>query len=176
MSYHDEIADMLRRMPPGWQRQYLVGRETLVGNGGPALPKVPTPEQALYILSNSAGGNFDPETPWGDQPVPRAVRNAAMKGLRLSYRNNYGGWEFFGIARAIQLSLVPKVSLRTRERMVRYLNDHAKDKAGQGFGNDAHPSKGYMAWLNWGGDPAVAWNTRDGIRRAAYGASTRTRE
>lgn len=173
MSYHDEIADMLGRMPPGWQRQYLVGRETLVGNGGPALPKVPTPEQALYILSNSAGGNFDPETPWGDQPVPKAVRDAAMKGLRLSYRNNYGGWEFFGIARAIQLALVPAVPMRTRERMVRYLNDHERDKAGTDFGNDAKPSRGYMAWLNWGGDPAKAWNERDGIKRATYGASAR---
>ena len=173
MSYRAEIVEMLRKMPSGWQRQYRVGKETLARNGGPVLPNAPTPEQAMLILGNSAGRNFDPETPRGDQPVPKAVRDAAMKGLRLSYRNNYGGWEFFGIARAIQLALVPQISLRGRERMVRYLNDHERDKAGTDFGNDAKPSRGYMAWLNWGGDPAKAWNERDGIERATYGASAR---
>jgi GNAT superfamily N-acetyltransferase len=173
MSYRAEIGEMLRKMPPGWRRQYAVGRETLARNGGPVLPNAPTPEQAMLILGNSAGRNFDPETPRGDQPVPKAVRDAAMKGLRLSYRNNYGGWEFFGIARAIQLALVPHISLRGRERMVRYLNDHERDKAGTDFGNDAKPSRGYMAWLNWGGDPAKAWNERDGIERATYGASAK---
>jgi hypothetical protein len=173
MSYRAEIVEMLRKMPPGWQRQYAVGQATLARNGGPVLPNAPTPEQAMLILGNSAGRNFDPETPRGDQPVPKAVRDAAMKGLRLSYRNNYGGWEFFGIARAIQIALVPQISLRGRERMVRYLNDHERDKAGANFGDDRKPSRGYMAWLNWGGDSAMAWNERDGIERATYGASAR---
>ena len=168
MSYRAEITAMLRNMPPDWHRQYRVGRETLARNGGPVLPNVPTPEQAMLILANTAGGNADPDTARGDQPVPKAVRDAAMKGLRLSHRNNYGGWEFFGIARAIQLALVPAVPMRTRERMVRYLEAHEKDKAGSNFGNDARPSRGYMAWLNWGGDPAMAWNRRDGIGRATY--------
>lgn len=175
MSYRAEIAEMLRRMPPDWHRQYRVGRATLARNGGPVLPDAPTPEQAMLIIANTAGGNFDTDKPTGDQPVPKAVRDAAMRGLRLSYKNNYGGWEFFGIARAIQLALVPKVPMRTRERMVRYLEAHEKDKAGSNFGNDAKPSRGYMAWLNWGGDPAVAWNARDGIARATYGASARRR-
>ena len=171
MTCRDEIAAMLRRMPSGWQRQYAVGRATLAQNGGPVLPNAPTPEQAMLILGNTAGGKADADTARGDQPVPKAVRDAAMHGLRLSYKNNYGGWEFFGIARAIQLALMPSVPMRTRQRMVRYLSDHEKDKSGANFGNDAHPSKGYMAWLNWGGDPAVAWNARDGIKRAAYGAA-----
>lgn len=169
MSYRAEIGEMLRKMPSDWHRQYRVGRATLARNGGPVLPDVPTPEQAMLILGNTAGGNFDPDVARGDQPVPKAVRDAAMKGLRLSFRNNYGGWEFFGIARAIQLALVPKISMRSRERMVRYLESHEKDKAGSNFGNDAKPSRGYMAWLNWGGDPAMAWNARDGISRATYG-------
>jgi len=168
VNYRAEIAEMLRKMPPDWRRQYRVGRETLARNGGPVLPDVPTPEQAMLVIANTAGGNADPDTARGDQPVPKAVRDAAMKGLRLSHRNNYGGWEFFGIARAIQLALVPAVPMRTRQRMVRYLSDHAKDKAGTNFGNDQKPSRGYMAWLNWGGDPAVAWNDRDGIGRASY--------
>jgi len=173
VSYRAEIAQMLRKMPSGWRRQYQIGRDTLARNGGPVLPDVPTPEQAMLIIANTAGGNPDTDTPRGDQPVPTEVRDAAMKGLRLSYRNNYGGWEFFGIARAIQLALVPAVPMRTRERMVRYLSDHAKDKAGTNFGNDQKPSRGYMAWLNWGGDPAVAWNDRDGIGRASYGAAAK---
>ena len=70
MSYHDEIAAMLRRMPSGWQRQYAVGRATLAQNGGPVLPNAPTPEQAMFILGNTAGGNADADTAGGDQPVP----------------------------------------------------------------------------------------------------------
>ena len=173
MSYRAEIAAMLRAMPSGWRRQYAVGRDTLARNGGPVLPDAPTPDQVMRILGNTAGGKADADTAAGDQPVPKAVRDAAMHGLRLSYTNNYGGWEFFGIARAIQLALMPSVPLRTRERMVRYLSDHARDKAGRSFGDERHPSNGYMAWLNWGGDPAVAWNERDGIGRATYGAAAR---
>jgi len=169
----DEIAEMLRTMPSAWRRQYRTGRDTLARNGGPVLPDVPTPEQAMLIIANTAGGNADADKPSGDQPVPASVRDAAMKGLRLSYAHNYGGWEFFGIARAIQLALVSSVPMRTRQRMVRYLESHEKDKAGRNFGNDANPSNGYMAWLNWGGDPALAWNRQSGIRRATYGGNMR---
>ena len=111
----------------------------------------------MMIIGITAGGRESGDSPVGKNKVPRAVKEAAMKGLRLSYRNNYGAWNFIGIARAIELALMPAVSDTTTSRMHNYLFRHAKDKAGKNFGNDATPSRGYMAWLNWGGDPAVQW-------------------
>ena len=153
MTLRDEIAQMLRTMPTDWHRQYRSGRAQL----GVALPDVPSPEQAMMIIGITAGGRESGDSPVGKNKVPRAVKEAAMKGLRLSYRNNYGAWNFIGIARAIELALMPAVSDTTTSRMHNYLFRHAKDKAGKNFGNDATPSRGYMAWLNWGGDPAVQW-------------------
>jgi cation transport regulator ChaC len=111
----------------------------------------------MMIIGITAGGRESGDSPVGKNKVPRAVKEAAMKGLRLSYRNNYGAWNFIGIARAIELALMPAVSDTTTSRMHNYLFRHSKDKAGKNFGNDATPSRGYMAWLNWGGDPAVQW-------------------
>lgn len=170
-SRRTEIVGMLRAMPTRWRRAYNTARRTLADNGGPVLPDVPTPEQAMLILGNTAGGNRDIDQPTGDQPVPQAVRDEAMHGLRLSYKNDYPGWEFFGIARAIQLVLVPGVPMRTRQRMKRYLDAHAKDKLAPHFGDEEKPSKGYMAWLNWAGDSGAAWNAD--VPRATYSARTR---
>jgi hypothetical protein len=158
-------------MPTKWRRAYNTARRTLSDNGGPVLPDVPTPEQAMLILGNTAGGNRDIDQPTGDQRVPQGVRDEAMHGLRLSYKNDYAGWEFFGIARAIQLVLVLGVPMRTRERMKRYLEAHQKDKLAPHYGDEEKPSKGYMAMLNWGGDEGRAWN--DDVKRATYSARTR---
>jgi hypothetical protein len=158
-------------MPTRWRRAYNTARRTLAANGGPVLPDVPTPEQAMLILGNTAGRNRDTDRPFGDQKVPQSVRNEAMHGLRLSYEKDYPGWEFFGIARAIQLVLAPGVPMRTRQRMKRYLDSHAKDKLAPHFGDEERPSKGYMAWLNWGGDAGAAWN--EDVPRATYSARTR---
>jgi cation transport regulator ChaC len=153
MTPREEIAQMLRTMPTDWHRQYRSGRAQL----GVALPDVPTPEQAMMLIGITAGGRESGDSPTGKNRVPRDVKEAAMKGLRLSHRNNYGAWNFIGIARAIELVLMPAVSDTSTSRMHNYLFRHAKDKAGKNFGNDATPSRGYMAWLNWGGDPAVRW-------------------
>jgi hypothetical protein len=170
-SRRTEIVGMLRAMPTRWRRAYNTARRTLADNGGPVLPDVPSPEQAMLILGNTAGRNRDIDQPTGDQPVPQAVRDEAMHGLRLSYKHDYPGWEFFGIARAIQLVLVPGVPMRTRERMKRYLEAHQKDKLAPRYGDEEHPSNGYMAMLNWGGDAGLAWN--EDVKRATYSSRTR---
>lgn len=166
-----EIVGMLRAMPTKWRRAYNTARRTLADNGGPVLPDVPTPEQAMLILGNTAGRNRDIDQPTGDQPVPQGVRDEAMHGLRLSYKHDYPGWEFFGIARAIQLVLAPGVPMRTRERMKRYLEAHQKDELAPHYGDEERPSKGYMALLNWGGDAGLAWN--EDVKRATYSSRTR---
>jgi hypothetical protein len=116
-----------------------------------------TVENALKILGITAGGNVSGDRASGRHKVPDAVREAAMKGLRLSYKNDYGAWNFIGIARAIQLATQSGVPDETRRRMKNYFSRHGKDKTARRFGNDADPSRGYMAWLNWGGDPGLDW-------------------
>jgi hypothetical protein len=144
-------------MPSDWRRQYRSGRDKLGAIGGPMLPDTPSPEQAMLLIGITAGGNPSGDSPFGPNRVPAAVRQAAMKGIRLSHANNYGAWDFIGLARAIELVIVPSVSDTTFKRMGKYLFRHKKDTLAGGFGNDASPSRGYMAWLNWGGDPAVSW-------------------
>ena len=41
--------------------------------------------------------------------------------------------------------------------MKAYFDRHEIDKQGEGWGVD---SKGYQAWLLWGGDPGRAWAKR----------------
>ena len=41
--------------------------------------------------------------------------------------------------------------------MVSYFARHEVDKQGEGWGRD---SKGYQAWLLWGGDAGRAWANR----------------
>jgi hypothetical protein len=157
--FEAEIATMLRNMPSDWRRQYNAGRRALVAAGGPVLPDNPTPSQAAMLIGITAGGNPSGDSVTGPNRVPKAVRDAAMKGLRLSHENNYGAWAFIGIARAIQLATSSGVSDTTKDRMSRYFGRHTKDKLSGSFGDDAAPSRGYMAWLNWGGDAGRNWVT-----------------
>ena len=157
MSYRSEIAQMLKRMPPHWKEMYNSGRRKLAAKGGPKLPVVPTPEQAMQLLGITAGGNLSDDVAKGKNKVPTAVRDDAMHGIRLSYDNNYGAWDFIGLARAIQLAISPGVPDSTHRRMRNYFTRHAKDKRSARFGDEQSPSRGYMAWLNWGGDAGERW-------------------
>lgn len=158
-SYRDEIAKMLSDMPVGWRQQYNSGRNELASIGGGTLPNYPTPEQAMKLIGITAGGNASNDQPTGPNIVPDKVREEAMQGLRLSYKNNYGAWNFIGIARAIQLAIAPGVSDKTRSRMRAYFRRHVKDAQSSHWEDTKHPSKGWMAWLNWGGDAGHAWVT-----------------
>lgn len=156
-SNYQEIARMLQSMPSDWQRQYRSGARQLNQAGGPVLPMNPSPEDVVQLIGITAGGNLSRDKAQGPNAVPAAVRQAAMKGLRLSHKNNYGAWNFIGIARAVELAIVPSVSDETMSRMRNYFTRHLKDKGAPNFGNDAKPSRGYMAWLNWGGDAGAKW-------------------
>jgi hypothetical protein len=41
--------------------------------------------------------------------------------------------------------------------MAAYFGRHKKDQNARNFGNIDNPSRGYMAWLNWGGTPGYKW-------------------
>lgn len=87
---------------------------------------------------------------------PQAVRSAARRGLELRAKqlpSNRAGTAV-GIARARQLANGDKVSFATIKRMVSYFARHAVDAKGEGWGRN---SKGWQAWLLWGGYPGRRW-------------------
>jgi hypothetical protein len=59
-----------------------------------------------------------------------------------------------GIRRAVQLKNRQPVSQKTLKRMKAYFDRHRIDKRAKGWGVD---SKGYQAWLLWGGDAGYKW-------------------
>ena len=90
---------------------------------------------------------------------PATVQRAAARGLKLRSEqppSNRAGTAV-GLSRARDLSSGRAVSDDTIRRMVSYFARHEVDKQGQGWGIN---SKGYQAWLLWGGDPGRAWANR----------------
>jgi hypothetical protein len=153
-----EVEQMLKSPPSDWRSQFGSGASQLRQTGQFGGKEL-TREGALRILGITAGGNRSSDTARGGQRVPADVREEAMHGLRLSHANNYGAWNFIGVARAIQLATEPGVPTSTTDRMSNYFTRHAKDKQSANFGNDRSPSRGYMAWLNWGGDAGLRWTS-----------------
>jgi hypothetical protein len=160
MSEYDEIAAMLRAMPPAWRAKYDAGRAALTRLLGIRLPVDPDPEDAVELIRLAAGAKRLDR--YGDQPggpieVPIDVRIDALDGIRLSYARNYGADHFIGVARAIQLALMDGIPDRSRQRMRAYFARHASDARSPEFFDDARPSRGRIAWLNWGGDAGARW-------------------
>lgn len=88
-------------------------------------------------------------------PNQKIADNAA-KGLKLREKFDKGGTKV-GIARARDLKNKQNLSNKTINRMKSYFSRHEVDKRAENFGNDDNPSKGYIAWLLWGGDEAYEW-------------------
>jgi hypothetical protein len=87
---------------------------------------------------------------------PEGVRNNAKRGLELRREFNRGG-TVVGVARARDLSNGKSLPLETINRMVSYFARHEVDKKGENWGNASDPSRGYIAWLLWGGDAGKTW-------------------
>lgn len=90
---------------------------------------------------------------------PASVAAAARRGLELRAEqppSNRGGTAV-GVARARDLANRRGISISTLKRMVSFFARHEVDKSGEGWGKD---SKGYQAWLLWGGNPGRAWATK----------------
>ena len=90
---------------------------------------------------------------------PVAVADAARRALdlRASLPPSRRAMTPTGLARARDLANRRPLSMDTIRRMASYFARHAVDKDGEGWGVD---SKGYQAWLGWGGDPGRAWADR----------------
>lgn len=90
---------------------------------------------------------------------PEDVARAARRGLELREKQppSRRGGTAVGVARARDLANRRSVSIQTIKRMVSFFARHAVNKGTPGWGED---SKGYQAWLLWGGDPGRAWARR----------------
>ncbi len=91
-----------------------------------------------------------------DMKPPATVAREAAKGLRLHEEFHRGGTEV-GWARARQLAAREELSRDDVVAMASYFARHEVDKRGQDWGNEEHPSAGYVAWLLWGGEPGRDW-------------------
>jgi hypothetical protein len=103
--------------------------------------------------------------------VPKSVRQAAAKGIRLRQAFHRGGLSTqeagklgigSGVARARDLT-GGSVSLDTVKRMKSYFARHAVDKDAKGsdsagyWGDNNNPSNGWISWNLWGGDSGMKW-------------------
>lgn len=160
-----EINSMLKDMPPDWQAQLGSNRSKLRAAGAasgeipPAKPNAHTVLRALNlnnrgdVSSEAAAGQEQP----GGNPVPDDVREAAMEGIRASFANDYGGYDFIGVARAIQLAISPSISDAALNRMRMYFDRKTKqDRLSPQYKQKR--GRRYMSWMNWGGDPGAIWS------------------
>ena len=90
---------------------------------------------------------------------PAAVALEAMCGLELRSQQVPSNrcCTVVGLARAKQLKNREPVSIDTLKRMRSYFQRHAVDKKGARWAID---SKGFQAWLLWGGDSGRDWANR----------------
>ena len=95
-------------------------------------------------------------------PKPtKEIQAAAKKARKFKAEGKAkGAGTLVGWNRAAQLAKGENLSMTTVKRMYSYLSRHQVDKKGQNFGNNENPSKGYVMWLAWGGDPAYEWAKR----------------
>lgn len=87
---------------------------------------------------------------------PASVAKAAAHGLELHKKFHKGGTKV-GWARARQLRDQKPITIKEINKINSYFARHAVDKSAKDFGNDEDPSKGYIAWLLWGGDAGYEW-------------------
>lgn len=95
---------------------------------------------------------------------PKPVRNAAQKALDWLEDGTVSWGTAAGHRRARRLAAGEDVPLADIRKMHAYFARHAKspgEHAAKGWGDNKNPSKGYAAWLGWGGDPGRTW--ADGI-------------
>lgn len=87
---------------------------------------------------------------------PASVAKNAHKGLKLREHFHRGGTQI-GVNRAQQLKDRNELTIDIIKRMFSYFSRHSVDKKADNFGDDANPSRGYIAWLLWGGDAGFKW-------------------
>lgn len=94
-----------------------------------------------------------------DLSVPKAVQANAKRGLELRAEHGFGGTKV-GEATARLLAEVGTVTARKARHISRYFPQHAGDNLDQTGKGGKAPSRGYIAWLLWGGDAGRTWSEK----------------
>lgn len=163
-----EINRLLARMPSDWRNQLDSNRKKLRAAGArpdELPPKRPDAHSVLKALNLNNQGSLSSEVDARpSEHVPEDVRQAAMDGIRLSHEHNYGGYDFIGVARAIQLAVSPAISAQAKNRMRMYFDrKFSQDRLSDQY--RSHYGKRYWSWLNWGGDPGARWSGSTRFRK-----------
>lgn len=160
-SNKERIQEMLDNMPVKWKTELEKARKEQRILGLTVTPEKPKVDEVIEtVLEITAGNKETGSSRWAGErgreivPVNKEIQSEAMRGLEMSYREDYPSWKFIGLARGMQLATREKIWERSLKRIRRYLSTHKSDKKGKNFGNNKNPSKGYMANLIWGGLPA----------------------
>jgi hypothetical protein len=91
-----------------------------------------------------------------DLSIPKQVQANAKKGLELRQEHGFGGTKV-GEATATLLIKGGPLTARKIRHIASYFPRHAHDNLGQTEKN-GKPSRGYIAWLLWGGDEGRKWS------------------
>ena len=122
----------------------------------------------FYDALDSVGGLTKEASKYDhiDFKPPQSVADAAARGLELRKKNKgKGGLSVqeaakqgigSGVARATTLKNRTKISPNTAKRMRSFFARHEGNKRPKD-GKPLAESKGYIAWLLWGGDPGKSW-------------------
>lgn len=115
-------------------------------NAGTVLPARLDAELLALGLGPGASG-FVP---------PPEVRAAAAAGLALRATHKRGGTDV-GLARAEALSAGRALGAIEMRQAAGWFARFAYLAGKRGWGDEAAPSTGWIAWQLWGGDPGRAW-------------------
>ncbi len=92
-----------------------------------------------------------------DFSIPKNVQTNAKQALRLREEYGFGGTEV-GEHMAARLADGGKLSEEEVRHVSQYFPRHVGDNLDEtGKGNDK-PSRGYIAWMLWGGDEGRRWS------------------
>lgn len=142
------VQALLDTAPPSWRAAFR----------SHGLPDHPDAADVVDVmLERTAGGNDAGPRGKARHVPPRAVREAALKGLLLSHRFNYAGWDGIGLARAVQLATAPAIWDRFVHRMAAFFERNKRYMRYATFGDDRAGASSWLAWLNWGGTPGWEW-------------------
>lgn len=143
-----QVQRLLDTSPSSW-------KEAFRSHG---LTSRPTVDEVVEVmLERTAGGaNAGPRGRARHVP-PDDVRAAAIRGLQLSHRFDYAGWDGIGLARAVQLATQPAIWSRSVDRMRAFFGRNKRYMNYSTFGDDSAGASSWMAWLNWGGTPGWKW-------------------
>lgn len=98
---------------------------------------------------------------WGmadiDLSIPRNVQDNAKKALKLRDEYGFGGTEV-GEHMAEKLADGGQLTEDEVRHVSQYFPRHAGDNLDETGQGDEKPSRGYIAWMLWGGDEGREWS------------------